>query len=247
MLHARRLATCLLVLACTPSDPRTGDPAASTPTATQAAAIDLKTQGEVARVCNAHVLAPAAPALPFVDRYDRTVRWLEGQPLGEPARPLLAALQGPDLPAAAALLHRRAADVGLATCGLAVAIDEVLAAEPNARTADHAFKVLEAIHSVSPGVLGRILAAGCSEIPSCARACTVALRRSVDQDDTAAPATLAAGCPDFRNTAGPAPTRADLDAWTRARFIALLDATRPHRSPAQEAEVTRMRADLGWQ
>lgn len=151
--------------------------------------------------------------------------------------------RGRDLSERAAAIRAAAAAAGVKRCRLADELDAAAAAAPGPDDLDGVVKVVEALGAVSPEYLERIIAAGCSELPACARECVPGLAGMAEVDPERRALALAGGCAAFRSQVAGGVTAAD--AFVRARMTAFIDACVPKLAGPAAAEVTVTRQRLG--
>lgn len=200
---------------------------------------DTPAAREAIAVCGADaapaVLLKNVPHWRFRDAFERAAKLAVAPEL----RAIAGRYGGVDLAEHAALLRGAAERVGVRECRLADELDRVASAGASAEDCDAMFKVLEAIGSVSPEYLDDIIAAGCSEIAGCARACVPGLAQLAGMSPEQRTVVLADGCAEFR--ARPQPGVA---AFARARASAFVDACLP-RWGAQAQRVAELRKTTG--
>lgn len=148
-----------------------------------------------------------------------------------------------DLREHAAALRSLARAAGVSSCPLADRMDETTRAPPKIYEAADLLKVLEALGSVSPDYLGRIVVQGCAELPACARECVPGLAAVNGVLEGQAAAALAAGCAEFR--AQPARDDAAITAFARKRLSAMIDQSTPLWRGDDAARAAELRKQLG--
>lgn len=148
-----------------------------------------------------------------------------------------------DLGERAAAIRAAAEAAGVKRCRLVDELQAAVTAEPGPDDLDGVVKVLQALGSVSPEYFGPIVAAGCAELPACARECAPGLAAVGAVEPGRRALALAGGCAAFRpQVSGGA---AAVEAFARARMSGFIDACAPKLAGPVAAEVAAMRKNLG--
>lgn len=222
----RRVALLLSLAACQPVGPP------DTPAARELTAVCSLDGGPRA-------LASRIPDM----RYDEALQAAARVAVSPDIRDWAAGYRQRDLHEHAAALRGLARAAGVTSCGLADRMDETLSAPPKIYEAADLLKVLEALGSVSPDYLGRILVAACAEMPTCARECVPGLAAAGTAPEGKAGEVLAAGCAEFRRQPG----RDDpaITTFTRARLSAMIDQATPLWQGEDLTRANELRQRLG--
>jgi hypothetical protein len=148
-----------------------------------------------------------------------------------------------DLGERAAAIRSAAEAVGVKRCRLADELQAAATAEPGPDDLDGVVKVLQALGSVSPEYFAPIVAAGCAELPACARECAPGLAAVGEVEAERRALALAGGCAAFRpQVSGGA---AAVEAFARARMSDFITACAPKLAGPAAAEVATLRQRLG--